>query len=41
MTNTESKTLLRKIVYVLRAANPRQLGAIWRYIKWVMFGEWE
>ena len=38
MTNTERKALVRKIGYILRAANPRQLEAIWRYIKWVMFG---
>lgn len=41
MTNTERKVLARKIGYVLRAANLHQLEAIWRYVKWVMFGERE
>lgn len=41
MNKTERKALIRKIGYVLRAASGRQLEAIWRHIKWVVFGEWE
>lgn len=41
MNNTERKALVRKISYVLRAATPRQLETVWRYVKWVMFGEGE
>lgn len=41
MNNTERKALVRKISYVLRAANARQLETVWRYVKWVMFGESE
>ena len=41
MNNTERKALVRKISYVLRAATPKQLETVWRYVKWVMFGEGE
>ena len=41
MTKSERKTLVRKIAYVLRAASPKQLETVWRYVKWVMFGEGE
>ena len=41
MNKTERKALVRKIGHVLRAASGRQLESIWRYVKWVVFGEWE
>lgn len=41
MNKTERKAMVRKISYVLRAATPRQLETVWRYVKWVMFGEGE
>lgn len=41
MNKTERKAMVRKISYVLRAASPRQLETVWRYVKWVMFGEGE
>lgn len=41
MNKTERKAMVRKIGYVLRAASPRQLETVWRYVKWVMFGEGE
>lgn len=41
MKNAERKAMVRKIGYVLRAASGGQLESIWRYVKWVVFGEWE
>ena len=41
MNKTERKAMVRKIGYVLRAASSGQLESIWRYVKWVVFGEWE
>jgi hypothetical protein len=41
MNKAERKAMVRKIGYVLRAASGRQLESIWRYVKWVVFGEWE
>lgn len=41
VNKTERKAFVRKIGYVLRAASSGQLESIWRYVKWVMFGEGE
>mgnify|MGYP006969168394 CR=1 FL=1 len=41
MNKTERKAMVRKISCILRAASGRQLESIWRYVKWVVFGEWE
>ena len=41
MNKAERKAMVRKIGYVLRAASGRQLESIWRYVKWVVFGEGE
>ncbi len=41
MNKIERRALVRKISYILRSASGRQIESIWRYVKFVMFGECE